>query len=126
MKKTAEERDAASFAKIIVAGCIRNTLLEDLHAGKSPVTKIGDFSDVKVIDGEGLEIPWPELARFNDHEMKSLIKEFVNRVYTLLLDMESDKAKEKLEYWSKFAVNWDEPEIDDFVVQALKKVKIGS
>ena len=29
---------------------IRNTMLEDIHAGLTPVTRTGDYSDVVVID----------------------------------------------------------------------------
>jgi len=127
MRKTAEERDAAYLAKAMVVACIRNTYLEDLHAGKYfPITKTGDFSDVKVIDGEGREFAWSEMSRFSDDEMKKLIKEFVNRIYTfLLMDMESDKTKQKMSHWTKFSTGWDDAEIDDFVVQVLKEVKIG-
>ena len=59
--------------------------MEDLHAGKFPVTKTGDFSDVKVIDGEGHEIPWNELSRFDDAGMKKLMKQVVSRIYTYFL-----------------------------------------
>jgi transposase-like protein len=33
--------------------CVRNAHLETIHAGKTPVTKIGDWSDVTVVDAEG-------------------------------------------------------------------------
>ena len=42
----------------MVLVCVRNARLEDLQAGRVPVTKIGEYSDVTVTDGEGRRIPW--------------------------------------------------------------------
>jgi len=60
------------LAKHLVLKCFRNSALEDLHAGKVPDTAAGDYSDVVVRTPYG-EIPWTELSRFNDAEMKVLI-----------------------------------------------------
>lgn len=43
MKVEDEERIAANLAKIMAMICIRNTRLEDLHAGVQPVTLTGDY-----------------------------------------------------------------------------------
>lgn len=77
-------------AKKIVLNCVRNTQLEDIHAGTFPSSVTGDYSDVKVISPYG-EIPWNSLGRISDEEMKSLIIEIVNKVYTVLWCMESKK-----------------------------------
>jgi hypothetical protein len=45
MNKDAEKRIAAQLAKAMTMMCVRNTLLEDLHAGPGPVTRTGDYSD---------------------------------------------------------------------------------
>ncbi|MFT3691273.1 hypothetical protein [Paenirhodobacter sp.] len=50
MKRMNEER-ATALAKGMAMICVRNTIREDLHAGRVPITKTGDFSDVHVIDG---------------------------------------------------------------------------
>jgi hypothetical protein len=42
--------------------CVRNTCIEDLHAGIEPSSQAGDFSDVKVVTPYG-EIPWNKLSR---------------------------------------------------------------
>jgi len=61
------------FAKLLaVEGVRNNTDLEDLHAGVSPSSKTGDFSDVKVITPFG-EIEWNHVSRINDEEMRSLM-----------------------------------------------------
>jgi hypothetical protein len=41
--------------------CVRNTCIEDLHAGIEPSSQAGDFSDVKVVTPYG-EIPWNKLG----------------------------------------------------------------
>ena len=43
----------AELAKAMAMFCVRNTELENIHAGLVPVTRTGDYSDVIVIDAEG-------------------------------------------------------------------------
>ena len=44
---------AALLAKTIAALCVRNTFLEDLHAGVTPSSQSGDNTDVKVVTPYG-------------------------------------------------------------------------
>ncbi len=53
MNDADEKRIAAKLAKLLTMLCVRNTKLEDLHAGTAPVSKTVDYSDVMVIDAEG-------------------------------------------------------------------------
>jgi hypothetical protein len=62
---------------------LRNTFLEDLHAGITPDSKTGDYADVLVRSPYG-EIPWPQLSRLSDEEMKVLMIDVVNKTYRLL------------------------------------------
>jgi hypothetical protein len=71
------------LAKLIVLQCFRNSQLEDLHAGTSPSSGTGDFSDVVVNSPYGT-IPWPKVSRLNDDEMKQLMIDVVNRTYELV------------------------------------------
>jgi len=71
------------LAKYMVDQCFRNSELENLHAGKVPSSKTGDYSDVVVRTPFG-EIPWRELSRFDDAEMKVLMLDVVNRTYKFL------------------------------------------
>lgn len=57
---------------LAVMGVRNNTDLEDLHAGKFPSSKTGDYTDVKVVTPYG-EIMWNELSRISDTEMRSLM-----------------------------------------------------
>ena len=68
------------LAKLIVLECFRNSALEDLHAGISPCSAAGDYSDVLVNSPYGA-IPWPQVSRFNDEEMKKLMIDVVDRTY---------------------------------------------
>jgi ligand-binding SRPBCC domain-containing protein len=74
------------LAKVMVRDCFRNTMLEDYHAGTFPSSKMGDYSDVKVISPFG-EIAWIKLSRLSDEEMKTLMIDVVERCYKFLLEL---------------------------------------
>lgn len=97
--------------------CFRNTELENLHAGKAPSSKIGDYSDVKVVSPYG-EIPWKELSRFNDEEMKELMIDVVNECYRFLFvlfnSVDGDRIVEYLKE-NDFHPEWNDPDISDKV-----------
>ena len=71
------------LAKYMVLQCFRNSMLEDLHAGISPSSASGDFSDVTVSSPYGV-IPWPKVSRLNDEEMKHLMIDVVDRAYLFI------------------------------------------
>ncbi|MDT8858425.1 hypothetical protein RNZ50_26040 [Paracoccaceae bacterium Fryx2] len=56
-----------------------------IHAGKVPITRTGDWSDVTVVDADGNRIPWTEVSHINDDEMRDLMRDVVNRLYTFLM-----------------------------------------
>ncbi|HVX13079.1 MAG TPA: hypothetical protein VHC22_17985 [Pirellulales bacterium] len=57
------------LAKCLAFFCVRNTCLEDIHAGIEPASPAGDFSDVKVVTPQG-EIPWSKVSRISNDEMR--------------------------------------------------------
>ena len=75
---------APAFARILALMCVRQSRLENLHRGLSPITRTGDYSDVVVVDADGRRIPWPEVSRFDQNEMRDLMREIVNKIYTFL------------------------------------------
>jgi hypothetical protein len=82
------------LAKYLVLQCVRNSQLEDLHAGIAPSSASGDYADVTVTSPFG-SIPWPRVSRFNDQEMKQLMIDVVDRTYQfldLLLDEQAGGA----------------------------------
>lgn len=94
------ERAARRIALALVEQCVRNSQLEELHAGTTPDSLSGDFSDVKVVTPFG-EIPWCELSRISDTEMKALMIEIVNRVYTFLIHIEDLTTLGDSARWSR-------------------------
>lgn len=114
VKWTASERQKLEvIALALVETCVRNTQLEDLHAGIVPQSKTGDFSDVKVVMPFG-EIPWTDLSRISDPEMKTLMIEIVDRVFTFLHYPE-DLAR------LGPAVNWNRPELDPNLMRSVER-----
>lgn len=109
-------KSQSGFAKLMAAACVRRGYLEKLHEGVPPVTRTGDYSDVKVIDADGRQIPWNQVSRISQDEMKTLMKGVVNRVHTFLartlFSPTEDKAFQRAldraaAPWIKA---WDEPE----------------
>ena len=78
------------LAKYLAQQCFRNTMLEDLHAGITPDSRTGDYTDVLVRSPYG-EIPWPRLSRLSDEEMKTLMIDVVNKTYRALIVLFDDR-----------------------------------
>jgi hypothetical protein len=102
------------FAMLLVAVCVRNSYLETLHAGKTPISNSGDYSDVTV-DANGRIIPWNEVSRINDDEMKTLMMGVVDQVYTFLMRTIFDEGSdeefiEAVEYQMTWVKNWATPQ----------------
>ena len=78
------------LAKYLAQQCFRNTMLEDLHAGITPNSQTGDYTDVLVRSPCG-EIPWPRVSRLSDEEMKALMIDVVNKTYRALIVLFDDQ-----------------------------------
>jgi hypothetical protein len=89
--------------------CVRNTGIETLHSGVVPVTHAGDYSDVRVIDADGREIPWNEVSHLDRGEMRALMKEIVNRLYTFHISIDDPVFQNRVERWTRFSDRWDKP-----------------
>jgi hypothetical protein len=104
-----DKEDAKQLALGMAVLCVRNTSLESLHAGTLPSTNVPGYSDVKLVSPYG-EIPWNHLSRISDDEMRLLMKEVVNKIYSVLLRMDDPEFIERLNRVGKrMACNWDEP-----------------
>lgn len=112
MQPQDEERIAAQLAKAMAMICIRNTTLENLHAKRVPATKTGDFSDVFVVDADGQHIPWAEVSRLDDDEMRDLMRQVVNRLYTFQLCFGEPEFQAFVDRRLEAARRWDEPVLD--------------
>lgn len=59
---------------------------------------------MKVIDAEGREIPWNQVSRINQDEIKMLMKGVVNRIHTFLARTLFSRTKDEA-----FSAPWTEP-----------------
>jgi hypothetical protein len=112
MNNEAEKRIAARLAKCMAILCVCNTHLEIIHAGKTLVTKTGDWSDVTVVDADGNRIPWTDVSHISDDQMRDLMRDVVNRLYTFYLCADEPGLQAEIERWMTVTGKWDEPEID--------------
>ena len=126
MNENDEERIAAHLAKTMAMMCVRNTMLEDIHAGLTPVTRTGDYSDVMVIDADGRKIPWPEVSHFDDDAMRDLMRQVVNRLYSFQLLAADPGFQRWMARWETVARKWDEPELDEGFLKAVERPKSAS
>ena len=107
-----ERKIASVMAKAMALICVRNTCLETLHAGPGVVSQTGDYSDVTVTDANGRQIPWSEVSRISDDEMRELMREIVNRLYTFQLRVGEKEFRDYLDRQLTSTRNWDEPRLD--------------
>ena len=68
-----DQQLASLLVRTMALTCVRNTMIEDIHAGLVPVTRIGDYLDVTVIDVDGCRTPWPEASHIDDAVMRELM-----------------------------------------------------
>ena len=91
-----DQRDLVREAKAIVALAFRNGPIEDLHAGR-PCT---------ACEGKA------GYSRISDAEMKVIMKNAVNRVYSLLR-LKADDPKgygRQIAHAERCTLSWDDPE----------------
>ena len=107
-----ERQTLSIVAKLMALTCVRNTKLEDIHAGIVPVTRTGDYSDVTVVDADGQQIPWPRVSHFDDDAMRVLMRQVVDRLYTFHAKIDDPQFQAMLAFWESSVRTWDEPKLD--------------
>ncbi len=115
-----ERQTLSIMAKLMALTCVRNTKLEDIHAGIVPVTRTGDYSDVTVVDADGQQIPWPRVSHFDDDAMRDLMRQVVDRLYTFHAKIDDPRFQAMLAFWESSIRTWDEPKLDADLMVALK------
>ncbi len=90
------DKIAAREAKAIVVIAFRNGPIEDVHAGKTCPTCVGN----------------PEYSHITDVEMKNIMKNAVDHVYALLMlrDSNPDAYAANIMHGLSHAGRWDDPE----------------
>lgn len=112
MPNDLERKIASVLSKAMALTCVRNTCLETLHAGPGVVSHSGDYSDVIVTDANGRQILWSEVSRISDDEMRDLMREIVNRLYTFQLRVGEQEFRDYLDRQLTSTQSWDEPRHD--------------
>lgn len=64
------------------------------------------------MDADGRRISWPEVSRINENEMRALMRNIVNRLYTFHLHADDPGLQAQIERWMVAASKWDAPEVD--------------
>ncbi len=71
------------IARFLALHGVRDSILENLHSGTFPGSETGGYSDVKVVTPYG-EIPWAQISRISDQEMRALMLDIEKRIYRAL------------------------------------------
>jgi putative endonuclease len=118
------KKPVENLAKAIALACVRNGFLENLHCGQGARSQTGDYTDVKVVTPDR-DIAWNDLSRIDDDEMKRLMQEIVNKLYTVLLNIEDPEFMSALmELSNRYTARGDRPkELDNFVLPKRKPTK---
>jgi hypothetical protein len=104
------EQIASRLALGMAVWCVRNTCIEDIHAGVEPHSQAGDCSDVKVVTPYG-EIPWNKLSRISNDEMRAFMKQVVDRLYTVFLRLDDPAFVKRMDQYSRrTTAAWDAPQ----------------
>ncbi|MEE4277122.1 MAG: hypothetical protein V2I82_01495, partial [Halieaceae bacterium] len=59
--------------------------------------------------------PWSEVSRIDDAEMRALMREIVDRLYTFLIRIDDQAFRAEVERWTLTAQEWDDPRTDAFL-----------
>lgn len=111
MPKSAQSRIAQQWAKDIAALCVRMTNIEQVHAGVTPQSRTGDYSDIRVVTPFG-EIPWTEVSRISDDEMRDFMQQVTNRLYTVLSKIDDVKFMQHMHtQGQRLTAQWDDPKL---------------
>ena len=61
-----------------------------LEAGVEPATQTGDHSDIRIVCN-GCDVSWQEVGRISNDEMRTLMKRWADRIYTVLKQLHDTK-----------------------------------
>jgi hypothetical protein len=118
-----EVEDIEKLSRSIAFHAVRKGFIESIHGGTWPHSETGDYSDVKVVTPAG-EIPWSELSRISEDEMKAFMKKVVNRLYTMLfpligVDEELAGYDKLIERGLVSTERWDRATFEECLMEAI-------
>ena len=97
MTEEAEKHIRDKIAKTMAMLCVRNTHIATIHAGKTPVTRIGDSNDATTVEADGTRIPWADLSHSSDDDVRDPMRDMVNRLHTNRLIADEPGLEIKME-----------------------------
>ncbi len=104
-----KEKSAQLLALGIALNCVRNTSIENIHAGASPDAVNDDYSNV-FIGTEESRVPWDNASRITDVEMKAFMIEVTNKIYTVLMNLDDEEFIQKFEDRARRStIGWNKP-----------------
>ena len=60
----------------------------------------GEDAAAAVVDADGNRIPWSEVSRIDDDEMRALMREIVDRLYTFHLRIDDPAFRAEINRWA--------------------------
>ena len=100
--------------------CVRNTMLEGIHTGIEPVSHIGDFTNLVVIDENGRRIPWPEMSTIGNEGMVRLRHLVDNLLYPFQMRADDLNFVAMMDRAPAEAWKWDKPELDEIMLSGME------
>lgn len=73
-----------------------------------------------VLDAKGRKIPWTEVSHIDDDEMRELMKDIVNRLYTFQMRIDDPEFQAWIDRWDAVSRKWDEPELSWAFAQMIE------
>ena len=96
-----------------------------IREGQCPVTKTDDYSDVVVVDADGRIIPWQRVARLDRAEMERTMREIVDRLYTVLRNMEAAEMAMLRKHREDETSQWSRPRENPGLKKQLEVIASG-
>ena len=125
VSETMALRGAGSAARMIGLLCVADSKLGEFGEGQCPVTRTGDYSDVVVVDADGRIIPWQRVARLDRTEMERTMREIVDRLYTVLRNMEAAELAMLGKHREDETSQWSRPRENPGLKKQLEVIASG-
>ena len=66
-------------------------------------------------------MPWPDVSRFDEDEMRDLMRQIVNKIYTFLVKMEDPDFAAWRDFLRSQTSKWDRPRIDRTLMRFVEE-----
>ena len=73
-----------------------------------------------ITDADGRQFPWSDASHLDDDQMRSLMRQIVDRLYTFYLKADDPGFRDHLDRWLAVAERWDEPKLDENMIEMIR------